>query len=114
MQELRALRSFEKRYGKVTGREALDQGDFEFQDLLNYAASHYQPAAPLAWPVLLVRAGERVDDRATDEDWGWRSCAPRLDVQWAEGDHGTIFEEPHVTGSARLIRSWLDGLAEIS
>lgn len=110
----RALRAFEGRYEAAFGSGARDGGVFELQDLVNYAASHYTPPSPLDWPVLLLRATERQHDLKEDADWGWRPHAPHLEVAWAEGDHGTIFEEPYVAESARLIRGWLERIPELS
>ncbi len=110
LQDQRTLRAFEKRYQVVSS----DEQGFEFQDVLNFAASRYAPGGPLPWPVLLLRAEERAHDREKRGDWGWGPYAPRLDVAWSEGDHGTIFEAPYVSKSARLIRDWLDRIPEIS
>lgn len=113
LNDLRALRSFGKRYERLAAGKAGDGGDFAFQDVVNHVASRYEPPEPLSWPVLLLRAAERADERDGGEDWGWRRYAPSLEVVWAEGDHGTIFEAPYVTASARMIGDWLDGIPEL-
>jgi len=110
IRDQRALASFGRRYEDQVNDGSPADLPSDLQLLMNHAASLYSPASPLAWPVLLVRANERAGDRPSNPDWGWQPWAPALDVVWVDGDHGTIFEDPFVTETARQIREWLNHL----
>ncbi len=73
--------------------------------------SSFQPPAPLAVPLVLVKARDEAVDPAlaAQPNWGWDqlSSAP-VRVESIAGDHHTILHPPHVQTLAALISARLE------
>ncbi|MBI5086019.1 MAG: amino acid adenylation domain-containing protein [Acidobacteria bacterium] len=112
MRDRRELLQFARNYERTlrSGGSKLERVDEQL--LFNYAAMRYTPPAPLGWPVLLIHARDRHGLAHPRQDEGWAPHALKLAVEWADGDHGTMFEEPHVSSLAEVVRNWLDRLPD--
>ncbi|MBI5283027.1 MAG: amino acid adenylation domain-containing protein [Candidatus Solibacter usitatus] len=112
IRERRELLQFARTYEQSLRSGGAQPESVDEQLLSNYAALRYTPPSPLGWPVLLVHARDRHGLPQSKPDAGWAPHAPRLIVEWADGDHGTMFEEPFLTSLAKVVRTWLDGLPD--
>ena len=68
-------------------------------DALYVAASRYQPQ-PYAGPVLLIGSQDPVGDRWEQTHRHWTALAHRFTSHLSQGDHTSLFDEPHVAGVA--------------
>jgi thioesterase domain-containing protein/acyl carrier protein len=76
-------------------------------DALYLAASRYRPQ-PYAGRVLLIGSQDLHGDRWEDTHRRWAALAgQRFMSHLAEGDHSSLFEEPHVVGVATRLRAAL-------
>jgi thioesterase domain-containing protein len=90
--------------------QAANQND---DDLYLAIAREFAPA-PYHGRVLLLRRTDRANEWDGSWDLGWKDVLTGdLEIQTVGGNHVTIFEEPHVTSLATLLRDRFDALTKI-
>jgi thioesterase domain-containing protein len=89
------------------------QSKNEEADLFTAIARDFVPA-PYKGRVLLLRRTERASEWGADWELGWRDVLTGdLEVQSVGGNHLTIFQEPHVTSLAALLKDRFAALERI-
>lgn len=76
----------------------------------NVQALERYEAKPLAAPVLLFRRDESSDKFDLSQDYDWTPLVPQLAIEHVTGKHLEIFDEPHVSQMAALMRRRLTQL----